>query len=330
MWRNPSAVSLAVERRGVPAVAIAIAIVTALGALDAVAGKDMVILGTLTAGPGIAAASGRPRAVLAVGTYVLFLINALCWWPDEIWGTHRHVLYSVVSVGMTAIGFGIAVRIRAARRALVLAETHWRTLAAVVTHSDDAIVAVSLDGRLTAFNAGAERLYGVRAEDVVGTSIAEVSEGAIPEGAPGPSPAEVLSRIAAGEKGIRFETVRGHRNGASVEVSVVISPIYDERGTVVGTSSVTRDISAQKRAEERSQQTQRMASLGQLAGGIAHDFNNILAIILNYTDFAEEQAPPRGARRPGAVRTAADRATNLTRQLLTFTRGDTSSRRTST
>ena len=84
MWRNPSAVSLAVERRGVPAVAIAIAIVTALGALDAVAGKDMVILGTLTAGPGIAAASGRPRAVLAVGTYVLFLINALCWWPDEI------------------------------------------------------------------------------------------------------------------------------------------------------------------------------------------------------------------------------------------------------
>ena len=56
-------------------------------------------------------------------------------------------------------------------------------------------------------------MYGVRAEDVVGTSIAEVSEGAIPEGAPGPSPAEVLSRIAAGEKGIRFETVRGHRNG---------------------------------------------------------------------------------------------------------------------
>ena len=87
MWRNPSAVSLAVERRGVSAVAIATVIVTALGAVDAMAGTDMVVLGTLTAGPGIAAASGRPRAVLAVGAYALFLINALSWWPDQIWGT---------------------------------------------------------------------------------------------------------------------------------------------------------------------------------------------------------------------------------------------------
>jgi two-component system, cell cycle sensor histidine kinase and response regulator CckA len=180
MWRNPSAVSLAAVRRRVPAVAIAFAIVTALAAVDATSGPDTVILGTLTAGPGIAAAAGRPRRVVAVGAYALALITVLCWRPDRIWGTDRHLLFSLVAVGMTAIGVGIAVQIRAAQRALVLAENHWRTLAAVVTHSDDAIVAVSLEGRLTAFNAGAERLYGARAEDVVGTSVAAFSESAIP------------------------------------------------------------------------------------------------------------------------------------------------------
>ena len=262
MWRNPSAVSLAAVRRRVPAVAIAFATVTALAVLDAVSGHEMAVLGTLTAGPGIAAGSGRPRAVLAVGIYGLVLINVLSWWPDGTWGSSQHLLYTGVATAMTAVGVGIAVQIRAAQHALLEAEGHWRTLAAVVTHSDDAIVAAGLDGRLTAFNAGAERLYGRRAEDMVGTSLAEFDGGAMPEAARGPSPAEVLSRIAAGEKGIRFETVRGHKDGGFKDVSVVISPVYDERGTVVGVSSVARDISAQKRAEERSQQTQRMASLG--------------------------------------------------------------------
>jgi PAS domain S-box-containing protein len=225
---------------------------------------------------------------------------------------------------MTAIGVGIAVQIRAAQRALVLAENHWRTLAAVVTHSDDAIVAVSLEGRLTAFNAGAERLYGARAEDVVGTTVAAFSESAIPDTALGPAPAEILSRIAGGEKGIRFDTVRGHTNGTLKEVSVVISPVLDEKGEVVGVSSVTRDISAQKRAEERSQQSQRMASLGQLAGGVAHDFNNLLGIMLSFITFAEEAVTVPEVRADLAkARLAGERAVDLTRQLLTFTRQDT-------
>ena len=328
MWRNPSAVSLAAVRRRVPAVAIAIATVTALAVLDAVSGHEMAVLGTLTAGPGIAAGSGRPRAVLAVGIYGLVLINVLSWWPDGTWGSSQHLLYTGVATAMTAVGVGIAVQIRAAQHALLEAEGHWRTLAAVVTHSDDAIVAAGLDGRLTAFNAGAERLYGCRAEDMVGTSIAEFGGGAIPEAARGPSPAEVLSRIAAGEKGIRFETIRGHKNGGSKDVSVVISPIYDERGTVVGVSSVARDISAQKRAEERSQQTQRMASLGQLAGGVAHDFNNLLGIMLSFITFAEESVAAPAVRADlGKARLAGERAVELTRQLLTFTRQNTVQRR---
>jgi two-component system cell cycle sensor histidine kinase/response regulator CckA len=111
-----------------------------------------------------------------------------------------------------------------------------------------------------------------------------------------------------------------------------IAAIRDSTGEVVGAAVVARDISAAKEAadrqralEERTHQAQRMESLGKLAGGVAHDFNNILAIIVNYTEFAIEESAgnPAVCTDLGHVRTAADRAMNLTRQLLTFTRGDT-------
>ena len=86
MWRDPPAVRFTAVRRRVPAVALAYAAVTALAFVDAASGKDLVILGTLTAGPGIAAGTGRPRAVIAVGAYALALINIMSWRPDEIWG----------------------------------------------------------------------------------------------------------------------------------------------------------------------------------------------------------------------------------------------------
>jgi hypothetical protein len=78
MWHDPSTPGLTAVRRRVPAVALAFAAVTALVTVDAASGKDLVILGTLTTGPGVAAGAGRPRAVLALGAYVVTLINVMC------------------------------------------------------------------------------------------------------------------------------------------------------------------------------------------------------------------------------------------------------------
>ena len=337
MWRDPPA-GLAAVRRGVPAVALAFTAVTALAAVDALSAKDVVILGPLAAGPGIAAGAGRPRAVLAVGLYAVALINVMCWWPDRIWGSEQHVLFVAVTVAMTALGVGVARRVRAVERAALLAENHWHILAAVVEHSDDAIVAADLNGRLTAFNTGAERLYGYESAEMIGTAVTVFSALGTPPEAPGPSAGEVAGRIAGGEKAIRYDTVRRHKDGTLKDVSTVVSPVYDERGDVVGMSSVTRDISAQKRAEaglrsaeEIAGQAQRMASLGQLAGGVAHDFNNLLGIMLSFVAFAEEAlADPHGAVAVPDVladlakaRLAGERAVGLTRQLLTFSRQDT-------
>jgi PAS domain S-box-containing protein len=212
------------------------------------------------------------------------------------------------------------------------AERHRALLAAVVEDSDDSIVAAGIDGTVIAWNAGAERMYGYSAEEMVGVSGSSFAARAVPADAVEPSGSEIIARIAHGERGIRYDTRRVHRDGSVRDVSTAVSPVLDERGTVVGVSSISRDVTAAKRAEaelraaeERANQAQRMASLGQLAGGVAHDFNNLLGIILNYTAFAAEpDADSAGIQADLAqIRTAADRAAGLTNQLLTFTRQGT-------
>ncbi|SNY73031.1 ATP-binding protein [Paractinoplanes atraurantiacus] len=201
------------------------------------------------------------------------------------------------------------------------------TLAAVVEYTDDAIIGLGMGGLVTAWNGGAERLFGYRADEIIGQPVSILADdtGFAEQ-------QEVRARIAAGERGVYYEARRLHKDGSPVEVSLNVAPIQEVNGVVTGVSVVARDIrqareaaERQRALEERTHQAQRMESLGKLAGGIAHDFNNILAIIVNYTEFAIEESESNPGVRADLthVRTAADRAMGLTRQLLTFTRGDT-------
>ncbi|RAK36855.1 PAS domain S-box-containing protein [Actinoplanes lutulentus] len=200
-------------------------------------------------------------------------------------------------------------------------------LEAVAEHTDDAIIGVSLGGLVTAWNAGAERIFGWTADEFIGRRIVDLADSSgVAE------QYEVAMRIARGEGNLRYESRRFAKDGTPVEASLSVAPIRDSAGEISGAAVVIRDITAAKEAaekqraiEERTHQAQRMESLGKLAGGVAHDFNNILAIIVNYTDFAVEEAAGNEALSDDLkhVRNAADRAINLTRQLLTFTRGDT-------
>ncbi|GAA3213349.1 PAS domain-containing sensor histidine kinase [Dactylosporangium siamense] len=213
------------------------------------------------------------------------------------------------------------------RLARAAAENHRATLAAVVEHTADAIIGSTPDGVITAWNAGAERLFGYPAGEAIGRHADVLTSG---EGTT--EQAELMARIRAGERSLSYEAQRVHKDGSPLEVAFTVAPIEDRAGTLIGISVVARDIAAAKEAaerqramQERTHQAQRMESLGKLAGGVAHDFNNLLAIIVNYTDFAAQQSQGDAAVRADLahVRTAADRAINLTRQLLTFTRGDT-------
>jgi two-component system cell cycle sensor histidine kinase/response regulator CckA len=216
-----------------------------------------------------------------------------------------------------------AERERAARE---LAEEHRATLATVVEHSDDAIVGLTPEGVVTAWNQGAEKVFGYTAAEILGRPATMLTDHSTAE-----QQADVLAHIRHGHGGLSYEARRLRKDGTAVDLALTITPIVDQAGAVIGISAIARDITVEKEAaerrraiEERTNQAQRMESLGKLAGGVAHDFNNILAIIGNYTDLAigETHGNPDVQADLTQVRTAVKRAGNLTRQLLTFTRGD--------
>lgn len=124
-------------------------------------------------------------------------------------------------------------------------------LAAIVNSSDDPIIGQDLDGIITSWNQGAERLFGYPAGTTIGQSIGLI----IPPDRQHEDP-EFLTRIKRGENVRRFETVRVDKNGLELEISVTVSPIRDVVGRVIGTSKIMHDISERKRAERKLQESE--------------------------------------------------------------------------
>jgi len=119
-----------------------------------------------------------------------------------------------------------------------------RHLAKVVESSDDAIISKDLNGTISSWNRAAERMFGYTAAEAVGRSIRMII--------PADRQAEedlVLSRIRAGEGMTHHETIRVRKDGTLIPISLTVSPIYDDAGTVIGASKIARDISERKRTD---------------------------------------------------------------------------------
>ena len=118
-------------------------------------------------------------------------------------------------------------------------------LAAIVESSEDAIVSKSLDGRVMSWNTGAERLFGYRAQEMIGQSILRIIPPEYHE-----EEATILSRMRRGERIDHYETVRIGRGGRRIDVSLTLSPIKNLDGIIIGASKIARDITERKRAED--------------------------------------------------------------------------------
>ncbi|HEX7654785.1 MAG TPA: PAS domain S-box protein, partial [Verrucomicrobiae bacterium] len=197
------------------------------------------------------------------------------------------------------------------------AEAHLAKLAAIIESSDDAIIGKTLTGIITSWNRGAERIFGYPATEVIGRSLTLL----IPPERIDEEP-EILAKIAMGEVIEHFETVRVRKDGRLIQVSVTISPLRDEHGRIVGASKIARDITERKRLEEQLRQSQKMEAVGRLSGGIAHDFNNLLTVIRGNASLLVEfdQEPEEQRDCVSQIIQAAERASDLTRQLLLFSR----------
>src|SRR5262245_41719338 len=121
-------------------------------------------------------------------------------------------------------------------------------LAALVNSSDDAIISKTLDGVITSWNHAAQRIYGYSAEEIVGQSISLL----IPADRLDEFD-EIMRRLRQGERVDHLETVRVRRDGTHIDVSITNSPIVDARGQIIGASTIARDITEHKLAEQERQ-----------------------------------------------------------------------------
>jgi PAS domain S-box-containing protein len=190
-------------------------------------------------------------------------------------------------------------------------------LAAIVESSADAIISKSLDGIILTWNAAAEQMYGYPAEEVVGRSIYIV----VPEELE-KEERDILRKVAAGGNVAHYETIRSRRDGSRIQISLSISPIQDTSGKVIAASSVQRDITEKKQAEELLRQTSKMEAIGALAGGLAHDFNNQLHALSGFAHFVgrDPGLGPAARQDLQEIQKLAERMASLTRQLLAFAR----------
>ena len=190
-------------------------------------------------------------------------------------------------------------------------------LAAVVANSNDAMIACTLEGVITGWNLGAERIYGYASEEILGRPFHLL----IPPERLDEFP-QTLNMVKGGQSLANYESVRLRKDGKKISVSLTDSPILGDGGRITGLSSIARDVTERKRLEEELLQAQKMEAVGRLAGGIAHDFNNILTAILGYSDLIIGQTDERQwmYKHLTEIRKAADFAASLTHQLLAFSR----------
>src|SRR5262249_43921962 len=121
-----------------------------------------------------------------------------------------------------------------------------RHLAAIVEGSIDAIIGKALDGTITSWNAGAERLYGYTAAEVIGKPFSILVPAELAE-----EMEEAARRLRAGDRIDHFETVRRRKDGRRIDVSVSYSPLWDSDGQLTGTAVITRDVTDRTRADRR-------------------------------------------------------------------------------
>jgi PAS domain S-box-containing protein len=158
-------------------------------------------------------------------------------------------------------------------------------LAAIVESSDDAIISKRLDLTIVSWNQGAERLFGYRAEEMIGTPIIRI----IPEELRHEE-AEILAKLRRGERIDHYETVRIAKDGRRVEVSITVSPVRDEEGNIIGASKIARDVGVFKQAERALKEEARaLETLNRVGHAVSADLE-LERIVQTATDAATELA----------------------------------------
>jgi PAS domain S-box-containing protein len=216
-------------------------------------------------------------------------------------------------------------RLKETEKALEVSSKRAGELAAIVDSSDDVILSKDLNGIITSWNPAAVRLFGYSAEEMIGSSILKI----IPEHLHSDEKV-IIESLRAGRRIEHFETVRMTKGGQLIEVSLTISPVFDERGKVIGASKILRDISGRKKLEKSLLQAEKIAATGRMAATIAHEINNPLQAIVNLLSLLRPAVnSPEGIEYLDAIEGELIRVSHIARQTLGYYRENTSAINTS-
>ena len=172
--------------------------------------------------------------------------------------------------------------------------------ASIVESSDDAIISKTLDGMITSWNAGAERLYGYSAREVIGRWPIGIT---IPED----ELPQTLLRVGRGERVDHYETVGVRKDGRRVHVSVTVSPIRGAGGRIVGASLIARDITHRKEADAAIRERDTLRYVASLAAAAAHEINNPLAVVMGQAELLADEVDAKGRGRIDEILKAVSR-----------------------
>ena len=204
-------------------------------------------------------------------------------------------------------------------------EDRLRELAAIVEHSYDAIIGKTVEGRITSWNEGAERLYGYTDEEMIGESVLRLYP---PERVH--EEAELLAKMERGEVVANYETMRLRKDGERLDVSITISPLRDAHGVIVGGSVIAHDITQQRRQAALEEALAHERAVNELRSRftsmVSHEFRTPLASILSSVElqqhYADRLTPERRTQQLAAIAEQVKRLTGMLDEMLLIGRAE--------
>ena len=184
-------------------------------------------------------------------------------------------------------------------------------------HTPLAVIEWDTQLRITEWSPSAERVFGYSRQEAIGRDSSLLVPPALREHVDG-----IGRQLLTQKGGTRSTNDNLTKDGRTISCEWYNTPLVDESGQVLGVASLVQDVTERVALEERLRQSQKMEAVGRLAGGVAHDFNNLLTVIIGYSQILTDGLPGASRLRDATtqIRSAADRAAGITRQLLAFSR----------
>ncbi len=215
---------------------------------------------------------------------------------------------------------GIATDITRLKQTEQQLEKGRREFRLIADNTLDVIWQMDLDLKFIYMNSAVNAFLGYTPEQILGRRLPELCSDEEMQKMSAIILYEIENRQA--HTGVLFETSLLHKDGHTVPVEILGKLLFNDEGDIIGLQGTTRDIRERKELEKQLHQAQKMEAIGRLAGGVAHDFNNLLSVVLGYAELVLDNHPPHSIDHEPLleIHSAADRARNLTRQLLAFSR----------